>query len=156
MTAQDCIIRSPWLGDIAWDDRSELLFPNGLPGFEHLRRMVPVEIPAQRPLIYLQSLEHAGICFVCLPVFTIDAGFRLQLCDEDKAAMLIPDDCRPEIGVDVLCLGLLMPAGETVQTNLSAPVVINLHTGRGVQCVTGSRARSCFQLGDRGDWEPIC
>ncbi len=43
-----------------------------MPGFEEQRRMIPVEIPSQRPLVYLQSLESDEICFVALPVYVID------------------------------------------------------------------------------------
>ena len=55
---------------------SELLFPAGLPGFEAERGMLPVEIPAQKPLVYLQSLTNPEVCFVSLPVFIVDPGFR--------------------------------------------------------------------------------
>ena len=58
------MIRSPWIGEIEWDAQCDLLFPAGLPGFEDVRHMIPVEIPAQRPLVYLQSLEHPDVvCF---------------------------------------------------------------------------------------------
>jgi flagellar assembly factor FliW len=91
-----------------------------------------------------------------LPVLAIDSGFRLELSDDEKSAILFPPDFCPEIGVDVLCLGLLMPADGTVRTNLSAPVVINLHNCRGVQCVPEDSSRSCFQLGENGRWEILC
>ena len=64
---------SPWLGEIDWQAGCELQFPAGLPGFEQYRRMVPVEIPSQRPLIYLQSAERGDVCFLALPVLTVHA-----------------------------------------------------------------------------------
>src|SRR6185437_1157974 len=54
-------IHSPWLGDLEWDPECEILFPCGLPGFEDEHRILPVEIPAQRPLVYLQSIENTAI-----------------------------------------------------------------------------------------------
>jgi len=155
-TASGGVIHSPWIGDVEWDSHCELFFPHGLPGFEDHRRMIPVEIPAQRPLVYLQSADRAEVCFVCLPVLAIDPRFRLELSDEESAALLLPPNCTPEIGVDVLCLGLLMPSGETVLANLRAPIVVNLHNARGVQCIPGGKSRSSFRLGESGSWEPVC
>jgi flagellar assembly factor FliW len=150
------LIRSPWIGDVEWDPGCELAFPAGLPGFENERRMIPVEIPSRRPLVYLQSLENPDVCFVCLPVLTIDSDFRLEMSEEEMATLLLPDRCVPEIGADVLCLGLLIPAGNTVHANLSAPIVINLHNGCGVQCLPRDGSLSRFRLGEAGMWERLC
>lgn len=128
-------IHSPWLGDIDSDPQCELFFPLGIPGFEDQRRIIPVEIPAQRPLVYLQSADKPEICFVALPVFVIDSAFRLQISEEEMAVLKLPETPCPAIGTDVLCLALLAPSGRTVQTNLGATVVINLHNRCGVQCV---------------------
>jgi flagellar assembly factor FliW len=150
------VIRSPWLGEIEWDSGSELLFPCGLPGFEAERHMIPVEIPAQRPLVYLQSLDRDDICFLALPVLVIHPGFQLRLQDEERAAILLPEDRDPVIGADVLCLGLLVPSEHTVKVNLNAPIVINLHNSMGVQCVFGGDGPGCFRLGENGRWETAC
>ncbi len=150
------VIHSPWLGDIESDPQCELLFPSGLPGFEEQRRMLPVEIPAQRPLLYLQSLDSAGICFVALPVYVIDPDFRLRISDEERALLQLPDDSDPEIGADVLCVALLMRSSETVQANLNAVVVINLHNRRGLQCVHPSRVSAFFRLSADSGWMALC
>jgi flagellar assembly factor FliW len=150
------IIRSRWLGDIESDPQAELFFPAGLPGFEEERRILPVEIPSQRPLVYLHSVGNPEICFVSLPVFVIDPGFRLGLSDEERYALQLPDHGDPVIGVDVLCLALLVPSGRTVRVNLNAPVVINLNNSRGVQCVSDGSIAGCFLLEESGKWEPLC
>ena len=149
-------IHSPWLGEVESDPGCELLFPAGLPGFEDQRRLLPVEIPAQRPLVYLQSVERAEICFVALPVYVIDPAFQLRMSDEDRSILELPEDCDPVIGADVLCLALLMPSGHSVQANTNASIVINLHNRRGVQCVPPDGLSLRFRLlGDRG-WTALC
>lgn len=155
------VLRSPWIGDVEWHSQCELFFPSGLPGFEVEQRMIPVEIPAQRPLVYLQSLENPAICFVCLPVFVIDPEFELRLSDEDRAALQIPEGSAPAIGDDVLCLGLLVTSEDGVEVNLNAPVVINLRNSRGIQAVgarTGEPARGNggFRLEADGHWVALC
>jgi flagellar assembly factor FliW len=156
MTEAANVITSPWLGDIEWTTGCELLFPHGFPGFESERRMIPVEVPAQRPLVYLQSTGRGDVCFLALPVRVIDPAFELHLQEDEKAAIQLPEDAEPVIGTDVLCLGLLVPSGRTVQVNLNAPIVINLHNSTGIQCVTESARRGCFRLDENGRWENVC
>ncbi len=147
------VIRSPWIGEIEWDPQCELAFPCGLPGFEQERRMIPVEIPAQRPLVYLQSLEHPDICFVCLPVFVVDPAFSLSLSEEERAVLHMEEGFEPRIGEDVLCLGLLLPFGDSVEVNLSTAIVISLTNSNGVQCVgTPGLAGEIFRLEPDGRW----
>jgi len=147
---------SPWLGEISWETGCELQFPAGLPGFERHRRMIPVEIPSQRPLIYLQSAEQAGVCFLALPVLTVDPGFGLRLSGDDLLLLGLAGSEAPVFGTDVLCLALLVPCGRTVQTNLDAPIVINLHNGRGIQAVTPGTGAGSYRLSRDGAWEAVC
>jgi flagellar assembly factor FliW len=150
------VVRSQWLGEIEFGPSSELLFPVGLPGFEGERGMLPVEIPAQKPLVYLQSLTNPEVCFVSLPVFIVDSGFHLHLSDDERSILQLNGDGDPTIGVDVLCLALLMPSLGTVRVNLNAPVVINLHNSRGVQCVSEDTDGGFYRLAENGHWESAC
>ena len=150
------IVRSRWLGEVEVDPDCALVFPAGLPGFEELRLMVPVEIPAHRPLVYLQSPESADICFVALPVYVIDPDFVLSLSEEDRAILQLPETPDPVVGEDVLCLALLRRSGSTVEANPDAAVVINLHNRIGLQCVPPAGAPPRFRrLGDAG-WAAPC
>jgi flagellar assembly factor FliW len=155
------VIHSRWLGEIESDPRSELTFPAGIPGFENELRILPVEIPSQRPLVYLQSIIHPDICFAALPVFVIDPLFRLRLSEEERLLLQLPEVCDPVVGTDVLCLALLMSSGDAVRVNLNAPVVINLHNARGVQSIATDRAAGYLRLGHfrldpTGQWESEC
>jgi flagellar assembly factor FliW len=146
---------STHLGEIDWEPGSELLLPVGLPGFEDERRMIAVEVPAQRPLVFLQSVEKPDICFVSLPVRTIKPDYEIALNDEDRAALGIPEGTRPEIGVDLICLALLFPAGSGLAANLAAPVVINLHNLHCVQSWADA-AQGHYHLDADGRWESLC
>jgi flagellar assembly factor FliW len=158
----ECVrMMSPHLGEIQWETGCELQFPGGLPGFEQHHRMVPVEIPSQRPLIYLQSAEQPGVCFVTLPVLTICPGFDLHLSDDDLTLLDfdrsgLSDREAPALGTDVLCLALLFPSGPTVKTNLDAPIVINLHNSRGIQAISTATVAGSYRLSQSGVWEAIC
>jgi flagellar assembly factor FliW len=152
------IMHSPWIGDVEWDPKCELFFPRGLPGFEDERRMIPVEIPAQRPLVYLQSLEEPDVCFVCMPILVIDPAFQLTLSDDERSTLAIAAGRAPVLGRDVLCLGLLVPCRDTgydtVEVNLAAPIVISLINSCCLQPVDDP-AR-CFRLEPDGKWAARC
>lgn len=155
MTTQ-ATLRSTYLGDIEWDCGCELFLPAGLPGFENERRMIPVEVPVQRPLVFLQSLDNPDTCFVSLPVRTICPEFQLRLSDDDRSALLFEPERPLSIGGDVLCLALLVPYRNTVQANLDAPVVVNLHNQRCVQAMNAGGGFGYFRLADGGRWDPVC
>ena len=70
--------------------------------------MIPVEVPLQRPIVFLQSLDNPATCFVSLPVRTINPDYGLRLSEEDRASLLL-DERELSIGGDVLCLALLVP-----------------------------------------------
>jgi flagellar assembly factor FliW len=152
---QKTILASKHFGEIEWDTASELLLPFGLPGFEDERRMVAVEVPAQRPLVFLQSAENPEVCFVCLPVRAIRPDYELVLSEDDRLALRIDEQANPQIGIDVLCLSLLFPAAGRIESNLSAPVVINLNNLRCIQAHSAGVAPNRYRLGE-GSWEPVC
>jgi len=152
---------SPYLGEIQWAHGNELHFPAGLPGFEKYRLMIPVEIPSQRPLVYLQSAEKGEVCFLTLPVLAVHAGFELHLSDDDRSLLELDQSMPsnagpPALGTDVLCLALLVPSGLTVRTNLDAPIVINLHNGRGVQAIAPVASAGSWRLSEYDGWGAVC
>jgi len=155
-TSMTPVICSPWLGDIRVDEDCEIFFPAGLPGFENEHRLLPVEVPAQRPLVYLQSIERERVCFVGLPVYVIHAGFRLEIPEDERALLGLPNDRDPAIGEDLLCVALLMPCGDSVQVNLNAPIVINLHNRRGAQIVSQGAPPATYRLSADSGWTLLC
>jgi len=149
------VIRTPHLGEIQWQPGSELFLPAGLPGFENETHLLPVEVPVHRPLVFLQSLKRPDLCFVSLPVRTICPEYELLLSYEDRALLAMRAGEPPRIGENILCLALLLPSGSTVHVNLNAPIVVNLHNSRCIQCVVSESVKR-YRLGDSGNWEPSC
>lgn len=122
-------------GQIPFREESVLHFPAGLPGFEERRGFLPIQMPESEPLIFLQSIEDAGLCFVTLPVPAIDSGYRLEVGDEDLERLGFPASHRPRPGVDVLCLAVIAIRPDGPTANLLAPIVVNLANQRGVQAI---------------------
>ena len=126
------------------DESSTIEFPEGLPGFEECRRFVPLQHPERVGLVYLQSLEHAELCFLALPVRTVRRDYALALSSEDTALLGFPEGVRPAMGSDVLALAILCLAeGQAPTANLLAPVVISIKTRRAVQAIRPDQRYGC-------------
>src|SRR5215469_10442622 len=94
-------------GTITYEPNSIIEFPHGLPGFELRRQFVALTYPHTEPLVFLQSLEDAGLCFVTLPARAIEQQYRLEVSEEDLKAMDLPTRRQPLIGDEVACLAIL-------------------------------------------------
>jgi len=122
-------------GTVDYEGNSILEFPQGLPGFEERRRFVALTFPDTRPLVFLQSLEDRNLCFITLPVLTIDRQYRLEVGEEDLAKLDLAPERQPRIGEDVACLAVLTLEETGPTANLLAPIVINIGNLRAVQAI---------------------
>ena len=129
------IAHSDQFGDLEYNDEALLQFPRGLPGFEQCRFFVLIQQPQHAPLVHLQSLENAGLCFLAVPARQVDPDYGLQLHQDDLD--LIP------AGDPTLELVLLSAASDgQVTANLLAPIVIHLPTRVAVQSVRNDQKYS--------------
>jgi flagellar assembly factor FliW len=125
-----------YFGPVEYDDDSVLVFPDGVPAFEEEKRFVAIRQPINEPLVFLQSLSQADLCFVTLPVLALCPGFRLSIAPEDLEALDLGPGQQPVIGRDVLCLAVVCVEENAPPTaNLLAPIVVNLRTRRGRQVI---------------------
>ncbi len=122
-------------GPIEYEAESAIEFPAGLPGFEERRRFVAVQRPGADPLVFLQSLDDPGLCFVTLPALAVDPKYRLRLDGEDLERLGFSSGRQPRIGPDVLCLAVLSIRAAGPTANLLAPVVVNVENLKAVQAV---------------------
>lgn len=123
------------LGEINYDDDAVIEFPNGLPGFDDFRHFVAVTLEHTNPLVFLQSLEDASLCFTTLPVLSVDPRYRLSLSGEDRDLVDLSAARQPVIGSDVMCLAVLSIRETGTTANLLAPVVVNPRNLKAVQAV---------------------
>ena len=122
-------------GTVEYEGNSAVEFPQGLPGFEERRRFVALTFPDSKPLVFLQSLEDRGLCFVTLPVLSIDQHYRLEVCEEDLAPLGLAPEQQPRIGKEVACLAVLTLQESGPTANLLAPIVVNIGTLKAVQAI---------------------
>jgi flagellar assembly factor FliW len=118
-------------GVVEYDSSSVIAFPRGLPGFESERLFVPVERDGSNPLLFLQSVITPRLCFITIPVESVDPGYQLRVSDEDLGV----------IGVDagqtasLRCLAVVCTSQDQPTANLLGPLVINPENRQAVQAV---------------------
>jgi len=105
----------------------------GLAGFPGEEMFLPVQIPEQFPLLYLQSVLTPSLCFVALPVTSIDPHYELSTAEE-LASIGLSADTQP--GKNLLCLALVcFDENGGAAANLRAPILVNTTTRVAVQAV---------------------
>jgi flagellar assembly factor FliW len=131
-------IESTSLGSLEVDSAKLIEFPAGLPGFEECKRFTLIEVDGQKSpsaIAILQSADQPDVAFsVTVPDnFGLHYEFELTAPEEDILRVEKPEDI-------VVLLILRRDASPTrrardlaVQANLTAPLVINASSRRGLQ-----------------------
>ncbi len=97
-----------------------------------------LEQPQTDPLVFMQSLDDPGLCFIAVSVFVADRAYELTLSDEDRLALGLSSGEEPAVGKQIFCLALVTTAeGSAPTVNLAAPIVLNTANARGCQSVQG-------------------
>ena len=122
--------------DLEYSNESIFDFPAGLPGFEDQIAFLFIEQPATRPLVFMQSLLNPRLCFLTLPVLSVDPQYQLSLSPEDLGALGLDGGNPLKIGTDIGCFVLLTVAeGAAPTVNLMSPIVVNLRSQKALQAI---------------------
>jgi flagellar assembly factor FliW len=125
-----------YFGELDYTDESVYCFPAGIPGFENQTAFVFLDQPQTHPMVFIQSLQDPGLCFISVPIFAIDPEYRLNLGPDERAALQLPAGETPQISEQLICLGLVIVEEGTEPTaNLMSPIVVNLRTRVGIQAL---------------------
>ena len=135
-------VQTTYFGTISYQPDATIEFPNGLPGFEDRRQFVALQFADSEPIVFLQSLEHPGLCFITLPMLAIDPRYQLRMADEDREAVALAPGRPPRIGEDVLCLAVVSIRESGPTANLLGPIVVNLRNRKAVQAVAAESGYS--------------
>jgi flagellar assembly factor FliW len=111
-------------------------FQAGIPGFEDQTAFVFLEQPHTDPLVFMQSLEDPGLCFIAVAPSVACPGYRVGLLPEEREFLGLPRAGDLEPGKDILCLALVTVSEHVEPTvNLASPIVLNMHNYRGIQSI---------------------
>ncbi len=129
-------VETKYFGMLSCAEESVFDFPQGLPAFEDEKVFVLITVPEAAPLVFLQSLTRANLCFVAVPVLAVDKSYQLAIAPEDLDYLGLATSRQPESGAEVMVLALVSLHDESLATaNLMAPVALNWKTRRGLQAI---------------------
>ena len=123
-------------GVLEYTEDSIIRFPLGLPGFEDEKEFLLIEQLASKPLVFMQSLGRAELCFILVPAIVVCPGYKLSAAPEDLSMIGMPADRQHVAGDDLLCLAIVSADEDRPPTaNLLAPVLVNVAVRTAVQAV---------------------
>jgi flagellar assembly factor FliW len=124
-------IQTSRFGSVTVNDEDVLNFPEGLLGFNELRRFILLDDPSDEIFAWLQSCEEPGVAFPLLEPELFAPNYVVHLTKHDLEALSIS-------GIrEIRCFAIItIPADPTQMTaNLKAPIVINVSKRIARQCV---------------------
>ncbi len=119
-------------GEIDIDPNNIIIFKEGLPGFEQIRKMIVINHPDEdTPFQWLQSVDEPQITFVIIDPRVFFNDYIVNISESDVAALKIEDPS------DVLIFSLVVVPEEVTNmtANLKAPILINIKNNTGKQVV---------------------
>jgi flagellar assembly factor FliW len=115
-------IFSDRFGPVDIDDESIIAFPDGIPGFDHLRKFAVVKCMQTEPIQWFQSVEDGHVTLPVINPFLIKPDYSIEIADEDL------DIIRTRNEEDLIVLSVMVLPEDLHQmtVNLMAPIVINI------------------------------
>jgi flagellar assembly factor FliW len=117
-------------GVIEVDERQQIVFPEGIFGFEAFKTYVLLDAE-QQPYYYLQSVETQGAAFILLKPFLFRPDYEIDIADEELAQIGITDPAEAL----VFSIVTVPTDGSPMTANLAGPLVINREKRIGKQIV---------------------
>jgi flagellar assembly factor FliW len=136
-------VETKYFGTLPYAEESVFKFPLGVPAFDDEKAFVLIETAESAPLVFLQSLCRANLCFLAFPIQVVDRNYALAIAPEDLEALDLETGRQPTVGAEVVVLVLIsLNDGFVATANLMAPVVLNVKTRRGLQAIRRDRVYS--------------
>jgi flagellar assembly factor FliW len=117
------------LGVLDVDKEEIILFKNGLPGFEELRRFCLISRADTEPIKWLVSIEDEHVALPVVDPWIVKSDYSFELDEESQKKLEYPKKDRAMV---VVVIDL---HSEKVSVNMIAPIVINLDKGIGEQII---------------------
>ncbi|MDA3957026.1 flagellar assembly protein FliW [Oceanispirochaeta sp.] len=120
-------------GEVEIDDRQVINFPNGLFGFETLRKFALLDA-TQQPFYWIQSLDVEQVAFVLIKPVIFRPDYKPGLMSSDLEQLGLKN--TNEEDALVFSIVTFLDDKQTMTANLQGPVIINRHKRIGRQCIS--------------------
>lgn len=119
-------------GTIEIDEKKILDFPEGLPGFENVKKFILLgKLEEESPFQWLQSVDSPELAFVIIDPRLIKPDYIVDV-DDNEVEILEVKDTNNVLVYSIV----VVPEDITAMTaNLKAPVLINTENNKGKQII---------------------
>lgn len=117
-------------GEIEYDPDNTLLFPEGLVGFEELRKFVVMPNEKEGPLFWIQSVEDQQLAFILTDPTNFYYDYKVVPDGREREKLGIGegDEC-------FIVSVVTVPPDRRVTLNLAAPILFAPKTNRALQVI---------------------
>lgn len=116
-------------GTLQYSDTDVLELPDGLIGLPHLRRWLMLDMEADVPMRWLQSLDRPDFGLPVMPPFFFAEEFEVTTTTMARRQIA----CEGAPDLVTLIIANIHAGGEKITGNLRAPLVFDTVTRRGAQ-----------------------
>jgi len=125
-------INTKHFGIIDIEESGIITFPEGLPGFENLRKFVLLnKAENDIPFQWLQSIDDFDLAFVVIDPYAIVGNYDIDIDDNEIEVLEIAD-------INKILIYSIVVVPENIKdmtANLKAPIIINTENMKGKQVV---------------------
>ena len=119
-------------GEIEINEEDILTFPEGIPGFEDLKKYIIINNPdEENPFDWLQSVDNGDLAFVIINPFFIKPDYDIVIPQSALEKLKIKD----ESDVVLYSIVVVPEKIEDMTVNLTGPIVINVREKLGKQII---------------------
>ena len=125
------IMQTSRFGQVQFQEEDVLSFPEGILGFNELKRFILVDDPTDEIFAWLQACDESAIAFPVLEPELFTESYKVTLSRTDMESLKIQNGAKYRLFSIVT-----IPDDPTKMTaNLKAPVVVNVEARMARQCV---------------------
>ena len=117
-------------GEIEYDSENTLLFPEGLVGFENLRKFVVMPNEKEGPLFWIQSIEDPQIAFILTDPTNFYYDYKVIPDGRERHKLGIDED-----GECLVVSVVTVSTDRKVTLNLAAPILFAPETNKALQVI---------------------
>lgn len=119
-------------GEIEINEEDILTFPEGIPGFEDLKKYIIINNPdEENPFDWLQSVDNGDLAFVIINPFFVKPDYDIVIPESALEKLKIKD----ESDVALYSIVVVPEKLEDMTVNLAGPIIINVRERLGKQII---------------------
>ena len=119
------------MSDVDHKETKQIIFSEGIPGFEKDHKFIIIQVEDTGPFYYMQSLD-SDLCLLIADPFVFFPDYQIDLPDE-VAENLGRDEDQDKLAVYVVLT--LKEEFKLSTANLKAPIIVNAATWKGIQYI---------------------